>query len=129
MKLCAGLLLMGALEAPVETESIRVAHFEDLAYPLRARLSHVEGAVVVRVKINGSGEVTDAGAISGAKLLIPDVVANAKKWRFFSDSARVAVLVYDFRFEGMCSAPCPSHLVFRPPNRAYVTVGEPVAGP
>src|SRR5579885_339709 len=64
-------------EQTIENGEINVADFVELPYPREARLSHVAGAVVIRVKLDSEGIVIRSSAISGAKLLIPACISNA----------------------------------------------------
>jgi len=82
--------------------------------------------VVVRVTLEGDGKVKAASAISGAKSFLADCVSNAKQWRFQYNSQHTAIIIYQFRIEGLCNLPCPSQFTFRPPNVATVTIGQPV---
>jgi len=116
----------GVGSAQILNESMKTQHFEDLAYPLAARLSHVEGIVVVRLHLDEEGRVINATAISGPKALISESVANAKKWRFQPNSEEAAVIVYRFRFEGLCNLPCTSQSRYEPPNFVTVTTGNPI---
>ena len=116
----------GAGTAQILNESIRTQHFEDLAYPLAARLTHVQGIVVVRVQLDDEGRVTTATAISGPKALISGSIANAGKWRFQPNSERAAVIIYRFKFDGLCNLPCTSQSRFEPPNFITVITGDPV---
>src|SRR5262249_606885 len=115
-----------AQDLPVLDENVRPLYFESMTYPLSARLKHVEGAVVVRVTLEGDGKVKAASAISGAKSFLSDCVSNAKHWRFQYNSQHPALIIYQFRIEGLCNLPCPSQFTFRPPNVATVTIGQPV---
>jgi TonB family protein len=117
---------VGVGTAQVLNESIRTQHFEDLVYPLAARLAHVQGVVVVRVQLDDGGRVTTAAAISGPKALISDSITNARKWRFQPNLEKTAVIVYSFRFEGLCNLPCSSQSHYEPPNFVTVTTGSPV---
>ena len=84
-------------------EDLKVVHFEDLRYPPLGRLERIQGVVVVRVKLDEKGNVVEPEAISGAKLLIPESLANAKKWSFQPNSEKAAVIVYNFRLtSGYC---------------------------
>ena len=135
MQLRVGFLLLTATisligqEKPILNEDIGIVRFEPLAYPLVARTIHAEGAVVVRVSLNSDGKIASAVAISGPKALIPDCLSNAKKWLFRPDKSRDAVIVYIFKFEGLCYSSCSSSFHFAPPNVATITVGEPVVQP
>jgi TonB family protein len=122
---CLSSLLI-AQDVPVIDETVKPLYFESLTYPLAARLSRVQGAVVVRVKLNGEGSVVSAVAISGAKTLITECLSNSKKWRFQPNVNNAAVIVYQFKIEGLCNLPCPSHFNFLPPNLATITIGDAV---
>ncbi len=132
MRLPVGLLLLSTAfglvgqDKPILNEDIGIVRFEVLTYPVVARGTHAEGAVVVRVKVDSDGKVASAIAISGPKLLIPDCVSNAKKWLFKPEKSRDVVIVYIFKFEGLCYSSCPSSFHFSPPNAATITVGEGV---
>jgi TonB family protein len=114
----------------IRDENIKVLDFEELRYPLPARLSHVEGVVVVKVELDDSGKVVNAIAISGAKDLISESLSNAKKWRFQPGSQKAAVIVYRFSIDrGLCHGVAPSDFIFHPPNFASITSCESVAEP
>ncbi len=115
-----------AQEPPVFDETIKPIYFEPLRYPLTARISHIQGVVVVRVTLNSEGKVLSATPISGPKALISDCIANSRKWRFEPTAEKMAVIVYEFRIDGFCQLPCASQFSFRPPNAARITTGEAV---
>lgn len=52
------------------------------AYPQAAKSGRVQGVVVVRVRIDESGNVIEANRLCGPDLLAPDSVAAARQWRF-----------------------------------------------
>ncbi len=110
-------------------EDVKVLSFEELRYPLAARLAHVQGIVVVRVKRDDAGKVVSSAAISGAKTLMPDSLPNSKKWRFQPNQEKTAVIVYGFRIDGLCYSGMNGQFIFRPPNIAAVTSCELVAQP
>jgi hypothetical protein len=64
--------------------------------------------VVVRVTLDQDGRVRDSAAISGPESLIADCIANSKKWRFQAGSGKTAVILYQFKIEGLCISGCPS---------------------
>src|SRR5262249_2601824 len=100
---------------------IAVKSFEEMPYPPIARQARIQGTVVVSLKLDGEGRVTSTGAISGAKLLIPDSLSNARKWRFSPNPNRVAILIYEFKLaEGVCNHETSHLFVFREPNRVSV---------
>jgi TonB family protein len=121
-----GSCLSAQQDGTVLDDEIKPRYFETLTYPLAARLTHVQGAVVVRVKLDDKGKVVSSIAVSGAKNLIQDCISNSKKWRFRPNPEKAAVIVYEFRIEGLCNLPCSSQFAFRPPNVATITIGEAV---
>ncbi len=109
-------------ETTINDKDISVSDYEDLNYPNIAVISHIQGVVVVRVKLDDHGRVLDAVALSGASLLTGPSVENAKKWRFEPNSKKGAVIVYNFRIEGACHYHRPSSLmIFYPPNFVEIT--------
>jgi TonB family protein len=108
--LMMGTLLIGvscvcsaAQQETLNDQDVKLVSFEDLPYPPVARVARVQGAVVVKVTLDDDGKVASSFAISGNKALIPDTLANAKRWRFKPNSQKSAVLVYEFRLtEGAC---------------------------
>lgn len=119
-------------ESIIFNENMKLVFFETVVYPLTARLQRVQGTVVVRVTLDNDGRVVTAMAISGAKTLISECVANAKKWRFRPNAEKAAIVIYQFKIEGLCNLPCSSQFRLEPPNMAVITIGEPVvehAGP
>ncbi len=113
----------------VRDEDVKLATFDELKYPFAARVPHIQGVVVVRARLDDQGRVTDSVAISGAKELIPDSVANSKKWRFQPNPQKSAVIVYDFRIDsGLCyGGYVSSQFVIHPPNLATIRSCEAVA--
>jgi Gram-negative bacterial TonB protein C-terminal len=95
-------------ETTVSDADIKVLAFESLNYPPLALQTNYQGLVVVRVRLDSDGNVTAATAISGHKLLIPDCLANVKKWRFQSNSSHSAVIVYNFRMPSAPNTRCKS---------------------
>jgi len=132
MRSLVGLLLLAAAfnlvgqGQPIFNEDIGIFDFVPLDYPLVPKLAHVQGAVVIRVTVGPDGNVTSATAVSGPKQLVPDCLSNAKKWRFRPEKSRDVVIVYIFKFEGLCQLPCKSSFSFSPPNVATITSGEAI---
>ena len=82
-------LMMEASASPVEhsrrncfDDNMSRVTFADMGYPAVAMAARLQGVVVVAVTLDDEGRVTSASAISGLKALIPDSLANAKKWTF-----------------------------------------------
>lgn len=123
----AGGVLAAGQNATIFNEEIKPLSFDTLDYPLAARLMRVQGVVVVRVTLDDGGRVLDSKAISGPEKLIADCLANSKKWRFHPNLEKSAVIVYQFKLEGLCLSGCPSRTTFWPPNFVTVISGDPVA--
>jgi TonB family protein len=126
--LAVGLLAMsplGGTQAPQETtisdKDIKVLDFEALKYPALALQTNYQGVVVVRVKLEDDGKVAAAVAISGHETLVPDCLANAKKWRFQPNSRHVAVIIYNFRlsYASKCKS-ASSFFTLEAPNFATI---------
>jgi hypothetical protein len=113
----------------INDRDINVMDYEDLEFPAIAVTAHVEGAVVVRLKLDDQGKVLGAEALSGPSLLTHQSVENAKKWRFRPNSEKAAIIVYNFRIEGAChpvrQGGSASQMIFYPPNFAAITVCPP----
>ena len=120
------LLSAHAQEELLVSESISPLYFETMKYPLAARLTHVQGIVVVQAKVDEHGKVIAATALFGARKLVEASLENSKKWKFRPSSPKMTIIVYRFRIEGLCNPPCSSHFTFEPPNFAVITIGEPV---
>ncbi len=106
----------------VNDKDIKVIDYEELKYPLLAQYVPIEseGVVVVRVNLDDGGKVVEAVAISGDDILIPDCLANVKKWRFQPNAAKTAVIVYNLRMlQGECKS-ASSLFTFQQPNLATV---------
>jgi len=120
-------------EEPIYSEEIRPVHVEKLEYRPLARQARVQGVVVVRAKLDDQGNVISSAAISGHKLLIPEALENAKKWKFLPNAKSEVIIVYNFGIdEGLCDfydLPCSSYFTFRPPNLAIVRSSGMVAQP
>ena len=104
----------------------QLVSFEDLTYPGVARMTRIQGIVVVKADLDEKGNVTAASALTGPKPLLVDSVANAKKWKFKPSSERRTLIVYEFRLDdGACND--ASHSLFRlvHPNFATITACTP----
>ena len=132
--LVLGLLLVGMhskvkaqQNETIYDEEVKLASFEDLDYPKLARVTRVQGVVVIRVEIDEKGNVTGTWPISGSKALIPECLSNAKKWKFKPNSHKGAVIVYEFRMEeSACHDRSHSLFLLVHPNFASVTICAPV---
>jgi TonB family protein len=114
-------------EETVYDQDLKLVSFEDLAYPSVARMTRVQGVVVVKVKLADDGSVSSASALSGNKTLIPDTLSNVKKWRFKPNTSKSAVIVYDFRLtDGACHDNSHSLFELTHPNFASIMACSPV---
>jgi TonB family protein len=90
-------------QAPREPES-QVDRFADLRYPPLARTARIQGTVVVRVRFDDSGRVTEASSLSGRDVLAGAALDNIKKWTFASNATNTALVVYNFvMLPGACA--------------------------
>ena len=63
-------------------------------YPSQAKGEHVQGAVVLQVRIDENGDVERLTAVSGDPLLVPAAVDAVKQWKykpFFYQGQPIAV--------------------------------------
>ena len=86
----------------VDDQDIKVTSFEPLKYPALGLTARVQGLVVVRVTFDDEGKVVYAAAICGDEVLVPDTLANVRKWRFAPNDQKTAVVVYDFTLDRSC---------------------------
>ena len=97
--------LIAQQESGERDDRVTIADWEELKYPPLAVQARVQGVVVIQVKLDNDGRVQESNAIWGSRLLIPDCLANAKKWRFQPNSQKLVVIVYHFYFD---DGPCPA---------------------
>jgi TonB family protein len=102
--LAAGsLTLLRAQKAELDDKDTEVVEFHQLVYPPLAVTSRIEGAVIVRVKLEDHGNVTDAAALSGHELLVRAVLPNVKTWIFKPNAKKTAIVIYNFTMlRGRC---------------------------
>jgi TonB family protein len=108
-------------EAVVPDEDISVTSFAEMGYPTIARVARIQGMVVVHLDLDTQGRVRTARVVSGPKLLVGDVLVNARKWAFKPNATKAAVLVYDFRVDGLCETESAGFFRLQPPNRVLIT--------
>jgi TonB family protein len=102
-------------------EDVKMVRFADLIYPSYARMARAEGIVVVRVTLDHAGDVANAVAISGPRLLVPEAESNARKWKFRPNARAAAVIVYHFRIaDGACYDGNRSLFLLRHQNLAEI---------
>ncbi|MGA9039141.1 MAG: TonB family protein [Terriglobales bacterium] len=110
------------VQAVINYKDVEVVDYEEMKYPTLAQYApyQSEGVVVVQVTLDDEGRIAEAKAISGNFLLVPEVLANIKKWHFRSTGGKTAIIVYNFRkVAGECHS-SSSVFTFQRPN--FVTV-------
>lgn len=108
-------------EEIVYDNDVHVMSFQEMNYPPLAREGRIQSTVVVRVLLDDGGKVKSATAISGAKLLISDTLANIETWQFRPAAGKSAVIIYEFRLaDGKCDSKTSHMFIFHPPNVATV---------
>jgi outer membrane biosynthesis protein TonB len=106
----------------INDKDINVVQFEELKYPAIAEYAPLsEGTEVLLVTLDEQGTVVKAEALSGNNLLIPDCIANLKKWRFKPNANKKVIVVYSLKQSlGLCKT-ASSVFALRPPNLVTVT--------
>jgi len=66
----------------VETGGAPLLHRSPVRYPESAVAAHVEGTVVVSVRLDGNGEAVDASSVSGPEELRGAVLQSVLNWHF-----------------------------------------------
>lgn len=89
LSLACVLTLVGGAVANAQSDANVPLKFGGMSYPPVARAARVEGAVVVRAKVDVDGTVRDASAVTGPVLLVDAALGSAKRWTFKPGSARV----------------------------------------
>jgi len=95
--------LFAAQGTVVYDHEIRIEQTQDMQYPALALSAGIDGAVVLEVLLSDRGTVSDVVPLSGTSLLIAPAEQNVRTWRFAPNSARRAVIVFDFELDKMCS--------------------------
>jgi TonB family protein len=83
-------------------------HRAPVQYPEDARARGVQGAVVLQVNIDGSGNVSDAQVLSGPEELRRPALQSVLQWHFASDSAgssRPITIAFESRSRGAAPPP------------------------
>ncbi len=112
--------------AAVNDRDINVRIFEDVQYPPLAYMARIQGVVTVQVRLDEQGRVVNAVAASGPELLVDGSVNNAKRWVFMPNSAKAAVVVYNYKIlEGRCNKNA-SMFILQGRNLATVLACPPI---
>jgi TonB family protein len=101
------------------TAGIIVLQARGPTYPAIALAAHVDGEVIVEVKINPNGLVTDTEIIDGHKLLRGAAEKAARRWLFASNKTnekhRKIRLTFRFVFLADQASNEEEGLIFKPP--------------
>src|SRR5881392_3058122 len=81
------------------TDTIAVVEAVTPFYPPLALTAHISGDVIVEVKVNRSGKVTEVKALEGHKLLRPTAERAAKRWVFTELGNGAAMRQVKLRFK------------------------------
>lgn len=79
-------------------QEVKVVHRVEPVYPGEARRTGIQGKVVVAATIETTGEVSDARAVSGHRLLNQAAIDAMKKWRFSNTYDGPVTLEITFEF-------------------------------
>lgn len=77
----------------VNTNGAALMHRAPVPYPPEALAKGVQGTVVVQVKLDANGEVSDAGIVSGPDELRRGVLQSVLSWHFARDAANTTRMV------------------------------------
>ena len=80
-------MVSDGLGVTVDMNGAQLMHRTGVTYPHDAFLKGVQGTVVVQVKLNENGEVSDATVLSGPEELRKAVIQSVLNWHFTKDSA------------------------------------------
>ena len=80
-------LVADASGVAVNLEGAQLMHRTSVAYPGEAAAKGIQGTVVVQVKLDANGEVTDAAVQSGPEELRKPVIQSVLDWHFMKDAA------------------------------------------
>ena len=131
--LAAPQVVNDAAGVAVNMNGSQLMHRTPVAYPADALAKGVEGTVVVQVKLDANGEVSDATVLSGADELRKTVLQSVLSWHF-DKSAALTTRTVNIDFVKP-SAAAPGGLVVPPqvvtpfvPGRQFVAGGRGGSG-
>jgi TonB family protein len=92
-------------EEAVGDSDVKVIDYTELTYSSIARYARIQGAVVLRAKLDNEGRVVDASVISGPEVFRLDCLNNIRKWRFEPNPRKSVVVIYNFSLvDGRCKS-------------------------
>jgi len=66
----------------IDMNAVRILHQVNPVYPALARVTHVQGAVVLMMTIDEAGVPTDVQVLEGHPVFREEAVRAARQWRF-----------------------------------------------
>jgi protein TonB len=99
----------------VDLGGATLLHRAPVSYPVAARNKKVQGAVAVQVRLDGSGNVTDAQVLSGPDELRRAALESVLQWHFAHESAGSTRQVTIAFALPKVEAPAPSASTAAPP--------------
>jgi len=119
----AFLVISGTSNQSVRS-TLRAKHIEFSSYNEYARVAHIDGDVTLDVAVDAAGNVTNAGAVSGPRILSDGALQNVRRWTFENPSRSPLSqrITYEYRIEGKGAEQAVSTVIFDPPARVKVMV-------
>jgi TonB family protein len=119
----AFLAIVGASNQ-TDRSALRPKHIEFSSYNVIARVAHVDGDVTLDVAVDAEGNVTNAVAVSGPRILSDGALQNVRRWTFENPnrSPLSQRITYEYRIEGKGGEQAVSTVIFDPPGHVRVVV-------
>jgi hypothetical protein len=107
-----------------DRSALRPKHIEFSSYNVYARVAHIHGDVTLDVAVDSEGNVTNAIAVSGPRILSDGALQDVRKWTFenLNRTPLSQRVTYEYRIEGKGAEQAVSTVVFDPPGRVRVLV-------
>jgi TonB family protein len=86
-------------------EDVSIVRVTPFSYPPVPMSARIQGVVVVTGVLDDRGNVTEATALSGHKVLTSYAVASVKTWAFKPNAQHRFLVVLDFLLDGGCHRP------------------------
>ena len=119
-------MIADAAGVSVNTNGATLMHRAPVSYPASAIQKGIQGTVVVQVKLDSNGEVTDATVLSGPDELRKPVMESVLNWHFeksAADSSRTVNIDFALPQNGpAAAAAAPNRLPMHLPSRSALTL-------
>lgn len=132
----AGVLALAPLLTSfLAAQDAQPIHIVAMAYVPKAREARIADVVRLNCLLNPDGSVAEVKVLLGHPILLKEVIANAREWRFSvpakpSSGAMAAQLIYEFKLTNpVCDGPYKERFVFDQPDRITVTSEYPCFKP